>query len=195
MRTSAKKILDLIISLHLQNRPIFVHTFSNGGGNIYRYITELLHNRPEFTEIQLRGSIFDSCPSPRNLKRGLTVYMMISNGNMLMKYLKTFLVFLYMLFVHFWNIMTRKSKSAGHVYNYMVALLKDPARCPQLYLYSKADTLIGYKDVESHIVGREALGVKVFKVCWENSAHVAHLMMHRDVYIKSCLDFIEFCLS
>jgi hypothetical protein len=61
----AERLVRLLKDLQLDSHPIFFHVFSNGGSFMYSYILREL----KFKNIQLdlRGSIFDSCPAPRNL--------------------------------------------------------------------------------------------------------------------------------
>ena len=54
---------------------------------------------------------------------------------------------------------------------------------PRLYVYSKADELVPWRDVESHAedAGRRGYG-EVKRVLFEDSAHCAHAMAHREEY-------------
>jgi len=56
---------------------------------------------------------------------------------------------------------------------------------PRLYLYSKIDELIPYKDVEAH--GREARerGVEVRMERFEKSTHVGHARVEGERYWKA----------
>ena len=84
-------------------------------------------------------------------------------------------------------------KPIGNDY-FWEAMKKDPANCPQLYLYSKADEIVSYLAVEEQINSRKAR-VKVLSVCWDDSGHVKHFCVHRESYIKNCLDFIDMCME
>ena len=75
------------------------------------------------------------------------------------------------------------------------ALLHDPNRCPQLFLFSKTDELTGYIGIEECIQQRLELGVKVHSICWDDSAHVLHFRQHRESYIQNCMSFLDSCLE
>ena len=113
-----------------------------------------------------------------------------------MTYLLTFLfaVYLYskVLFGPIGRIFGWSSTSTDDFYSKMA---EDPLRCPQLFLYSKADKLIDYRDVDYIIDVRRSKDVLVMSLCWEDSEHVSHLRQHRETYMKQCHDFLDLCLS
>ena len=193
LRSTAVKILELIFEFELEENPVFFHVFSNGGGSVYRYISEILDVNKSELLIKVGGVIFDSCPSSRSIKNAIRVYTMTQNITGIMIYVYGFLLFLYFFFISVWGTVT--SFFQDHPSDYWQAMKKDPSRCPQLYLYSKADALVSYKSVESIIAYRKSLGVHVESVCWDDSQHVRHLPTHRESYIKRCYDFMDFCVQ
>jgi hypothetical protein len=192
----ATKILELISDLQLAENPVFFHVFSNGGCMVYRYITELMHTDPTFISMRMQGAIFDSCPSERKpLIAARAFIATFNNMNVILKYFAAFFLLLFFYCSSFVTSMKSaiigKSNDSGHFWD---AIKKDPAKCPQLYLYSKADNIVSYIAVEDQIRIREAR-VRVLSVCWEDSGHVAHLKVHREAYMKQCQDFIDMCMD
>lgn len=103
------------------------------------------------------------------------------------------LVFLYYLRAFYFTI---KEKLVGYTpgSDPYGALLKDDTKYPQMLFYSKKDHLISEKDVDYFASYREKLGIKVTKVCFEDSLHVKHFMAHPEVY-KNCIQkFMDECL-
>lgn len=69
-------------------------------------------------------------------------------------------------------------------HNLSSLIFQDKARCPQLFLYSRADKLINYNDVEYFVAERQKLGVPVVTKCWDDSAHVQHYRYVGNTIIK-----------
>lgn len=120
---------------------------------------------------------------------------MTLNYPLAVKYLILFLFLLYSFFLHCLFAILRLLLPHSVASDYWSAIKKDPSTCPQLYLYSKADELISYLDIEEHINARRSRNITVRTICWPDSPHVAHLLKYRELYVKSCQDFIEFGLS
>lgn len=52
----------------------------------------------------------------------------------------------------------------------------------RLYMYSKEDALIGYKDIEEHAEEAKKLGYVTHTKVFKGSGHVEHMRMHTDEY-------------
>lgn len=74
-------------------------------------------------------------------------------------------------------------------------IVHDPARCPQLFLYSRADALIPAADVEELMEARRRKGVEVKQMVWADSPHIRHFTFYPEVYAKTCQDFAQACLA
>lgn len=61
----------------------------------------------------------------------------------------------------------------------------------QLYLYSKADSLIPYQDIETFIHQQKAKGIDVTTKRWTDSGHCLHYRQHPDEYIQAIKAFIS----
>lgn len=53
---------------------------------------------------------------------------------------------------------------------------------PRLYLYSKADDMVSWKDVEEHATTAVSKGLNVSVECFEDTPHVAHARKYPDRY-------------
>lgn len=172
-----------------------MHAFSNGGCCVYWFLSDLIHNGRTSPSVTLRGIIFDSCPSPPNICRGVQVYMDICNHSFFVKYFVAMCMFVWLAVV---MIVSRCRECIPFewvpVDDYWDYMCNDPAVCPHLYLYSVKDAVINYKEVEQMIGVRRSRGVHVLTQRWDDSAHVAHLIAHRETYTTACLDFLQSCL-
>jgi hypothetical protein len=65
---------------------------------------------------------------------------------------------------------------------------------PELFLYSKADFYLPHAYLEEHVLKprrqQTSPARNVRTICWDNSAHVAHLRKHKKEYTNAVLDFI-----
>jgi hypothetical protein len=52
----------------------------------------------------------------------------------------------------------------------------------RLYLYSREDEIIGWKDLEENVAGVKALGWPVDLEMFEGSPHVGHMRLHPEQY-------------
>lgn len=195
LKRSAEKLLELLVELDLDSNPVFVHSFSNGGCSVHRWISHLVQRSPKFRHVRLSGAVFDSCPGRRgSALRSAKVYAMITKHPAIVKYVLALFIFVYFAVRRLVNsILGAFRTGSSDSSELWTALENDPNRCPQLYLYSRADELISFRHVEDQIEARKRTGIKVFSRCWDDSVHVAHLMTHRESYIKSCHDFVDYC--
>jgi hypothetical protein len=70
-----------------------------------------------------------------------------------------------------------------------------PLDVPQLYLYSTADNLIPFKQIESFIQGQQQRGVAISSHSWDDSGHCEHLRVHPEQYTRLVHSFVERCLT
>jgi hypothetical protein len=76
------------------------------------------------------------------------------------------------------------------LYHFYVAR-RDPGASPALFLYSKADDLVGYQYVESVANQREQTFGNVWRKRWENSAHVRHIYDVEKEYVDELKAFVR----
>lgn len=161
---------------------------------VYTHMTELIHNDPRYTRIRFQGVILDSCPSEESPLIAARALRSSIRMNFIISYIVTFLFMLFVLAKNVFNevrrLVGKEDKS-----DFFTAILEDPNRCPQLFLYSKGDDIVKYEGVESYIAKRKSVGVNVTQQCWDDSPHVQHFRHHREAYITSCTLFIDECLS
>ncbi|XP_022087294.1 transmembrane protein 53-like [Acanthaster planci] len=198
IKVIARKVLELVFDLGLEENVVFFHVFSNAGCFIYRYITQYLHN-PEFgggelASIKVGGCIFDSAPCATSL----LMYLKVRNradktSGFFMRIVHIVIILLAGILSFFlpsgssWNI-------RQDISSFMSEMKIDRSRYPQLYLYSKTDDICDWRGVEDVVEARRKKGSEVQQVCWQESPHCAHLLAHRDEYIQNCQDFVQGCL-
>ncbi|GAB6022350.1 Transmembrane protein 53 [Chamberlinius hualienensis] len=220
LRSIASKLFEVVDDFNLSQHKIILHIFSNGGCYVYRHICQLLttpeddsvsspngsvplkegkQNQPPTRTLNIEGSIFDSCPavtSPLHLFRAIAAAT--TNGNLVYRWIRSAVLMFAVIFAavmefllgFLWSESKRVSPQA--LWN---GLAKDRSRCPQLFLYSKADEICHYKSIKNFAEERKKCGVDVGEVCWEDSPHVKHFLMHRNEYLYHVFSFLNKCLK
>ncbi|XP_055497708.1 transmembrane protein 53 [Leucoraja erinacea] len=193
LRYIARKLLDLLFDIGIEEHPILFHVFSNAGSMLYRHIVELLINQNEtyFTKFNVIGTVFDSAPGNRNVLgsvRALNVVL----GSSVNSFVKCFALPAFILVAVF-QVLLYPAIQFFSLSHYD-ALKADPSRWPQLFLYSKADKIISYKDVEEMIKARKRLNIEVQSLDFNSSQHVNHFRKFPDKYSISCIGFFTECV-
>ncbi|GAA6019974.1 hypothetical protein JCM11491_006727 [Sporobolomyces phaffii] len=122
-----------------------------------------------------RAIVFDSCPG----RSSLLVTMRAFSAPIRSKWLKLPAMGLLALlhgFISLYNLVSRKRPILDRLYSY----LNDPSTLPtvpRLYLYSKVDELIPYRDVERHAAAAAArsVPVPVRTERFDATSHVGHV--------------------
>ncbi|XP_077981719.1 transmembrane protein 53-like [Glandiceps talaboti] len=198
VQETASKIVDLFFDLGLEKNVIFFHVFSNNGGFLYRCITEILHDHrkdPKLSVIKVGGVVFDSSPAPATVTGASSaIVTAMQSSNFILRYACAVLFVVNAMCVRFLGVFIPAVHRWDVEYRqYMPALEQDKGRYPQLFLYSKADEIVPFADIESFAEQRRKSGVPVRLVCWEDTPHCAHLTKHREEYINQCAQFITEC--
>ena len=191
--TKVKKIslhiLDLLVELNCQRRPVFLYAFSNGGCAMFFHIMEALSypTEPFYRGLPVVGTIFDSCPiNPdiNSLKATKeSVVDMVKSP-----ILKSLVWYSFTVFVPpviYFNSTVKR---------FMSDLTQSSLTCQQLIFYSKTDRFAPYQDIDSYAQARRDKGVNVISKCWDNSEHVNHYREHTDEYLSELNSFIDKCL-
>ena len=62
----------------------------------------------------------------------------------------------------------------------------------ELFFYSKNDVYVSYKWLQEEVIpGRRRRGGRMQAVCWDRSAHVAHIKHHPEDYVRHLTDFVH----
>nr|AAL90375.1 RE54285p [Drosophila melanogaster] len=193
-----EKIIKLIQDMNFDAHPLIFHIFSNGGAYLYQHINlaVIKHKSP----LQVRGVIFDSAPGERriiSLYRAITaIYGREKRCNCLAALVITITLSI-MWFVEE-SISALKSLfvPSSPVRPSPFCDLKNEAnRYPQLFLYSKGDIVIPYRDVEKFIRLRRDQGIQVSSVCFEDAEHVKIYTKYPKQYVQCVCNFIRNCMT
>lgn len=191
--TKVKKIglhiLDLLVELNCQRRPVFLYAFSNGGCAMFFHIMEALSYPTEqfYQAVPVVGTIFDSCPiNPdiNSLKATKESVVDMVKSPILKSLVWCSLTVFVPPVIRFNSTVKR----------FMSDLTQSPLNCQQLIFYSKTDRFAPYQDIDSYAQARREKGINVRSKCWDSSEHVNHYREHADEYLSELNSFIDQCL-
>ncbi|KAL4915779.1 hypothetical protein BDW62DRAFT_203375 [Aspergillus aurantiobrunneus] len=162
------------------DNPVFIHMFSNGG--VFT-VSNLLESYQKATGRPLRVSstVIDSAPGTATLSAAIKAFSYILPKRWILRLFSKIILYAYLTSIVARQVINdgrimRGSDTAGH-----------PKRC---YIYSDADELVDWKDVEKHASDAESKGFLVRRVKFLGSEHVAHMKADPERYwntVKPCL--------
>ncbi|XP_018007847.1 transmembrane protein 53 [Hyalella azteca] len=200
MEPIAEKLIAVLKEMDLHTHPLICHIFSNHGATLYYFFSKVLDiSNSEAEEekkpaINLIGCVFDSCPAPRRVWSGTCAVYHAVRGPVWLRILAA--VGAWVVFLGWgaarrvWALCTR---APSHCLPW--ALVQEPRRVPQLFLYSDADSLIRADDVTRFWQHRKKLGVPVYTKRWPHSAHVQHYRQYPEEYSRTVFRFVCECLA
>ncbi|KAA0160362.1 hypothetical protein FNF31_04379 [Cafeteria roenbergensis] len=170
---------------HLQKefpgRRIVLAPFSNGGCYVYEYMRVELAKDP--TAINLSGVIFDSAPAAITAVSGAVACgKLYKQGSVasLAAYWVSYAFFALML-----GITDRSAAFKDRIESF-------PAICPEMYVWSREDTITDPEWVEQVIAKRAALdGADVRSARFHGSEHVLHYKHSPRAFTKVWRDFFQ----
>ncbi|KAK9886514.1 hypothetical protein WA026_016793 [Henosepilachna vigintioctopunctata] len=189
-----EKLVKLLNDLNFVNNPIIIHCFSNGGAFQYQFFSQALKLSPN--PMQIKGVIFDSAPGKRRVLSLFRAIRAIKGGNVLLNLPICFLMTIF--FSTMWIFQIIRSyfvKKTNLQMNPLENLKNEENKWPQHFIYSKADVLIPYEDVEYFANYRKSLGIDVSLKRYENTPHVRHYPDNKVSYIQSVCSFMHKCLN
>jgi len=206
----AEKLLCLLKDMQLDSHPIFFHVFSNGGAFTYSYILREMSLRPELGQLDIRGTIFDSAPTPRNLWIVFKALVNIFGDYNWVRYFMAAGIILILIFHVFWYHMKTAFhfcwlgdnitpvESGGFIRRDDEAPSQNwLSRISQirnhnfLFIYSEVDELIHAHKVEhvAEILSNRENRIKYLK--FTDSEHVKHYKKYPKEYVEAVSQFIQ----
>ena len=120
--------------------------------------------------------ILDSCPGEGGLEVTRRAFANAVRNPILRRLISAFITFFYIYIVLAYQIFGKKSRilKMRTTLNKYVLLLWFSKRTPRLYLYSQADEMVPWTEVEAHAEEARKAGLDVRMERFEGSPHVAH---------------------
>ncbi|KAF2881471.1 hypothetical protein ILUMI_24707 [Ignelater luminosus] len=187
------RIVKLLVDMNFESHPVIVHCFSNGGAFLYQNFSVALGKSSK--PIELKGVIFDSAPGPRRILSLFRAMSAIIGGSFLFNIPVTVLVTAFLIIMWEYDIIKSYFFPDNFQSDPFEYLKREVNKCPQHFIYSKADTLILYTDVENFMEKRKQNGAEITSLRFDASPHVKHYTHHREEYITSVCNFLTKCLK
>ncbi|KAI9684871.1 MAG: hypothetical protein M1822_005520 [Bathelium mastoideum] len=175
LRSTQKRLdpaLEVVQAAACANERILLHSLSNGGAFIATQLA-VKYRLATGNPLPIRAHIIDSAPGVATIRRGMAASAAAAPKGWLRPLV---LGVLYAFCFTIW-LTSRVFKTVNVVDRIRRGLLNNEilaAKRQISYIYSKTDQVIGFEDVEEHATEAEEKGLKVKRVVYEKSAHVAH---------------------
>jgi hypothetical protein len=173
-RTLHAPALDVTKEHTKSGGEILVHSFSNGGGNQVAQFMKVWKHR-EGTVLPIRTHFLDSSPGKGGWVRSHAAIVASLPPGWFWNLFGSAVVHLALVLI----FVIDKTTGRENKITAICRELNDPAffdiRAPRVYLYSKADQMVGFDDVEEHADEGVGKGFDVTKVRFEKSAHAGHM--------------------
>lgn len=196
VREHAAKLWELLEEMQLLESPLLIHLFSNAGAIMYLNMLDLLQE-PDCglaNQVKIVGVVWDSAPGKPRISSGKRAYLyQMPHVTGILRSVIGFVFVVILVIISLWNNLLSLFSWRPSP-NFFKRLKQRKVVCPQLFLYSKCDDLIYYKDIEEMIACLKVSGCPVTTLSWEDSPHVQHLRHHADSYTKQCVHFIQSCV-
>jgi hypothetical protein len=189
----ARDVLLSHASQHAQGlgqRQAVLHIFSNGGSQC---AIQLVNSLPENVRRQAFSAIiFDSCPGTATYQRTVQALAPSMSKSLLTKYLGTPILHAVVFLLYLVFFVTRAENAITKIRKQLNDHKLFSPDVPRLYIYSKADQLVPYQDVKSHIDDANVKGYgATSEVLFEASAHCAHAMVHKEQYWEAVAGLLK----
>ncbi|KAK0203742.1 hypothetical protein DFS33DRAFT_827786 [Desarmillaria ectypa] len=167
---------------------ILVHSFSNGGAYSLITLGKIMASRGSFSSLESFrppcAIVLDSSPGGSGLSNAIHAFTTLIKNPIMRTAAKVLvcLLYVYGFFVGpFIGRRTALQKVRDGLYNPRVLPWVDE-RTPRLYVYSKADDMVPWDQIQQHAERTESLGWDVRTEVFEDSPHVAHAKTHPKRY-------------
>jgi hypothetical protein len=166
--------MDLLNEHVKQGGEVLVHSFSNGGGNQVNEFAKAWKSTYG-TLMPMRIQVLDSSPTKGPWMKSHAAIAASLPKTWFWRWFGGALIHLMLVCTIFiWSAVGKENK--------MVVLcrqLNDPSTfdntAPRVYLYSRADQMVGFEEADEHANIAEATGWDVQKIQFENSPHCGHV--------------------
>lgn len=179
--------LDVVREHVDKGGEMLVHSFSNGGG-IQLLQFAKLWRATTGGPLSMRAQAIDSAPGKGTWSRSYKAIYVSLPRNLVTRLFGPLLVHFFLLSYFVWRTITFKE-------NGMVTMcreLNDPelfdVKPPRVYLYSKADEMVGHEEVDDHAAQAVVVGRHVVKVLFEKSPHAGHIREDEEKYWSAVTD-------
>ncbi|KIW00154.1 uncharacterized protein PV09_08330 [Verruconis gallopava] len=165
----------------IQSPKILLHLFSNGGAHHIAHLA-FLYQRQFHTPLPITGMVLDSAPGRATYGRSVAAMSVGLPRFFLLRLLG--LLVIHFLCASMWvrHHIFRQENIITKVRRQLIDPQLFPTSAPRVYIYSKTDRMVGWKDVEYNANLAKENGYSVRTERYENTEHVGHLRKDPERY-------------
>ncbi|KAL6704860.1 hypothetical protein ACN47E_007543 [Coniothyrium glycines] len=186
-RESFKPAVALVHEHAKAGGEVLVHSFSNGGGNQVNEFAKAW--RVQFDAfLPMRAQILDSSPTKGPWMKSHAAISASLPRTLFWRWFGGLFVHVLLLCTFFVD----RLMGRGNPMEVLCRSLNDErlfdVRVPRVYLYSHADTMVGFEEADEHADIAISKGWDVTKVQFQKSAHCSHVREDEGKYWAAILD-------
>lgn len=194
LHSVAARLARLLSDLELHTHPLVLHSFSNGGAMLYWCLVRQLEqmDRPQGAW-HVCGAVFDSGPlAPRILHTMPIVSYCFRDLSLCHRWLMVAAFVVCACLAHVGILLLGEACMSRYVpHPWLFRHTVTPTVWPELYLYSEADQVTRFKEVEEWVVYRRVTGAEVTTHRFSDSPHVLHLRQHPHQYRSAVVTWLR----
>ncbi|EOA83436.1 hypothetical protein ACJQWK_00433 [Exserohilum turcicum] len=182
-----KPAMDLVSSHTESGGQVLVHSFSNGGGNQVNEFAKAWKKKFG-AKMPMRAQILDSSPTKGPWMKSHAAISASLPRTLFWAWVGGALVHLFLACTWLADLIRRKE-------NTMVVLCRElndetvyDNSVPRVYLYSRADMMVGFEEADEHAEIAMSKGWDVTKVHFEKSAHCGHIREDANKYWAAVME-------
>lgn len=168
------------------DKPVFLHMFSNGGVST---TTHLLAAYKKLTGKSLRISsmIIDSAPGTASVSAAIKAFSFALPRMWILRFLSKIVLYTFLILHSVFRKLTRTldaiARAREAINDGRLITGVGPEGCPErCYIYSDADELVDWRDVERHASDAEDKGWLVHREKFLGTPHVSHMRVDPERY-------------
>lgn len=194
-RNRVTPAVDAIRAFATPGNPVFMHLFSNGGLSGTTHMLQA-HYQATGKPLPISSMIIDSAPGTATLAAAVRAFSFALPRMWILRLISKSFLWMFLILFKVMHTITRSPDPislARKVINdtslVQAAKAKGiPTRC---YIYSDADELVDWHDVEKHASESEACGWVVRRERFQGSPHVGHMKTAPDRYWAIVTDYLN----
>ena len=179
--------------------PVLMHLFSNGGLSSTTHLLQAYRDATG-TPLPISSMIVDSAPGTASMKGAIRAFSFALPQMWILRLIGKSFLWLSLILVKMVHAITRSPDPISRARKVIndttlvraVNAKNIPTRC---YIYSDADDLVDWRDVESHASESAASGWVVRRERFQGSPHVGHMRAAPDRYWGIVREYLDASLS
>ncbi|OCL04271.1 indole-diterpene biosynthesis protein-like protein PaxU [Glonium stellatum] len=181
LRPAVKVIQSLYSQTHDQRPRVLLHCFSNGGGYQVCQLAKVFKGM-EGNPLPVYAMVLDSTPGKGTFRRSANAMLLSFPKSKIIQLLGSVIVYSMLCFMAVYHVILGKQNLVENLRKDLNDKTLFNGKAPRCYLYSEADQMVQWEDVEEHAEAAKQDGWKVEAVRFESSSHAGHIMEDNKKY-------------